>query len=390
MRSPEARRLLPRPTPAHLGAPVLGAVLLVAGAVAAQTPGSSPGGKPLPSQPALPPATPPQPALPSPTAAPGTAPIAPTATGSAARPGAPPPAAGAPGAQPAGTTTPPVKPGAGKPEPTKSGAPEAQTETPSTAPAGATADATRGTAVASASAASGKGAPYPDTPARTPLQPGRDARKLAWKRHLEIGGDFAFVQRAASQDDGGNASSIRYAPALGFGVHARWELFKYLRFTAYFLDASHEVDMPAGVGYLGQSAASSYEIDKVHTFSLGARLSPTLPLTERARAWLTFGVGWGRLEFGEMSITEGSRVISIDERADAFVEFPMGVGASFDLIPRWLSVEVEITGALVADQPGDALGNVQGHDNEGHLHDIGGFPVVDGTFVQTVGLSLVL
>ena len=388
MRSPEARRLLPRPNPARIGPPIAVAVWLAAGAVAAQTPGSSPGGKPLPAQPALPPAAPLQPALPAPTAAPGTAPIAPTATGSAARPGAPPPAA-APGLSAPAATTPPVEPAAAKPAPASpAAAPQPATSPRSTeAPAGATTDAMRGTAAASAPA---KGARYPDTPARTPLPPGRDAKELPWKRHLEIGGDFAFVQRAASQDDAGNPSGIRYAPAFGFGVHARWELFKYLRFTAYFLDASHEVDMPAGVGYLGQAPTSSYEIDKVHTFSLGARLSPTLPLTDRARAWLTFGVGWGRLEFGEMEISEGGRVITVDDRADAFVEFPMGVGASFDLIPRWLSVEVEITGALVADQPGDALGNVQGHDNEGHLHDIGGFPVVDGTFVQTVGLSLVL
>ncbi|MEJ7733212.1 MAG: hypothetical protein WKG00_28960 [Polyangiaceae bacterium] len=392
MRRLEARRLRPRPDAARIGAAIAAALLLLAGAVAAQTPGSSPGGKPLPAQPALPPATPPQPALPSPTAAPGTAPIAPTATGSAARPGDPPPATVAPG--PA-LERPTARAGeAGKPDPARpkplyrrrrSGA-----SRPIEPPVGATADRARGTAAASASAASDKRPPYPETPARTPLPPGSDAKELPWKRHLEIGGDLAFVQRAASEDKAGDPSGIRYAPAFGFGVHARWELFKYLRFTAYFLDAAHAVDMPAGTGYLGQSAASSYEIDKVHTFSLGARLSPTLPLTDRARAWLTLGVGWGRLEFGEMEITEGGRVITVDDRAEAFVEFPLGVGASFDLVPRWLSLEVEITGALVADQPGDALDNVQGHDNEGHLHDIGGFPGVDGTFVQTVGLSLVL
>jgi hypothetical protein len=368
-------------------------MLLLAGAVAAQTQGSSPGGKPLPSQPALPSATPPQPALPSPSAAPG-APIAPAASGSAPRPGAPSPSppTSPTAAQPSGTATPPATPGtkpaAAKPGETNPAATKpGSAAQPSEPPRGAATDATRGTAVAGAA---GQRPPHPDTPARTPLPAGPDAKKLPWKRHLEIGGDFAFVQRAASEDENGNASGIRYAPAVGFGVHARWELFKYLRFTAYFLDASHEVDMPAGTGYLGQSSTSSYEIDKVHTFSLGARFSPTLPLTERARAWLAFGVGWGRLEFGEMEIIEGSRVITVDDRADAFVELPMGVGASFDLVPRWLSVEVEITGAFVFEQPGDALRNVQGHDNQGHLHDIGGFPVVDGTFVQTVGLSLIL
>ena len=386
MRRPDARRPPRRPdvppVAPHVGAAVAVALLLGAGAVAAQTQGASPGDKPLPSQPALPSATPPQPALPSPSA--GATPIAPTASASAGKPpapSAPEPAGSAPAAPASGAAT----PGA----PASGAAAQTGTATsPTPPPAGATADATRGTATASA--ASAKPAPYPETPARTPLPPGPDAKELPWKRHLEIGGDFAFVQRAASEDEDGNPSGIRYAPAAGFGIHGRWELFKYLRFSAYYLHASHTVDMPAGSGYLGQAPASTYDIDKVSSFSLGAKLSPTLPLSDRARAWLTIGAGWGRMEFPKMTISDGSSVIEIDERADAFVEFPMGVGASFDLIPRWLSVEVEITGALVTDQPGDGLEHVQALDSEGHIHDIGGFPVVDGTFVQTVGLSLIL
>ena len=228
--------------------------------------------------------------------------------------------------------------------------------------------------------------PQPETPARTPLPPGPPAEKVPWERHIEIGGDVALVQRPASADAAGNASDVRYEGAVGFGLHARWEIFKYLRFAAYFIDAHHGIDLPPGA--LGQQGV--LEIESLRTYSFGARLCPTLPIGTRARAWLSVGVGWGRMEFGRMTVKDATGAFQVRERSDPFVEFPMGIGGSFDIIPRWLSVELELTGAFVSSEDGDATGQKQAIDGQGRKTHIGGFPELDGTFVQTLGLSLVL
>ena len=233
--------------------------------------------------------------------------------------------------------------------------------------------------------------PQPETPARTPLPRAPDSARVPWKRLIEVGGDFVFAQRIAASEDGdGNPTSIRYKPVPGFGLHFRWEIFKYLRAGIYFIDADHEIDLPPGA--LGLPPTDTPEIEEVHTFSFGARLAPTLPITDRARVWVSAGIGWGRLEFARMEITNGAtgNKYEVRERADPFVEFPLGIGGSFDIIPRWLSIDLEVTGAFVADEESEALGDAQTVDDLGKKRNVGGFPGVDGTFVQTIGLSLIL
>src|SRR5262249_30995998 len=157
----------------------------------------------------------------------------------------------------------------------------------------------------------------------------------------------------------------------------------------YFIDAHHEVEIPTGA--LEQSGhVSKYTLDPVKTYSFGARLCPTLPIGLRARAWASIGAGWGRLEFGRMTVHDAGGDYLVRERAGPFVEFPLGLGGSFDVIPRWLSVEVELTGAFVTSQTGENVDTAQAIDKSGKITHVGGFPLVDGTFAETVGLSLIL
>lgn len=222
---------------------------------------------------------------------------------------------------------------------------------------------------------------------RPPLPPAPDTQPPPWGRTLEIGGDVALVARPASTRSTGDATGIRYRTAVGYGVHARWDIFRYLRFTSYFIDAQHTVLIPDGA--LGVSAPVT--LDTADSFSFGARLSPTLPLTERARVWLTSGVGWGRIELGRMTVQEpGTEAFVVRERSMSFVEIPLGVGVAFEIIPRWLAVEVEVTGAFVLGQEGSALHDAQGIDATGKKRLIGSFPEIDASFVQTLGLSLLL
>src|SRR5688572_17354493 len=51
-----------------------------------------------------------------------------------------------------------------------------------------------------------------------------------WERHIEVGGDVVLMARPASLDGDSKASGVRYTEAIGYGVHGRFDIFRYLRF----------------------------------------------------------------------------------------------------------------------------------------------------------------
>jgi hypothetical protein len=231
----------------------------------------------------------------------------------------------------------------------------------------------------------------PSAPGRPePLGP-IETEPPEWRPHLEVGADVAFVARTVTTGLDGKETGVSYDPALGFGLHASWAIVKYLRFTAYFIDASHSVRYADNA--LGLDG--SIQAGDVSTFSFGARISPTLHFTDAIRSWITAGAGWGRFEFGRLQVDEGSspagaRTYEVRERSTPFVEFPLGVGSSIDVWPRWLSVVVELTAAPVVDQGGSAMEVGQTIDPDGRKRAVGGYPQMAGHFVQTLGLSLLL
>ena len=221
-------------------------------------------------------------------------------------------------------------------------------------------------------------------PRPPPLGAGEPASPPPWRRSIDVGFDLAFVTRPAASDEGG--TPVRYDPGIGYGVHGRIHLLRHLRFTAYFVEAEHHVELPPGS--LGQAGA--LELDSVSTFSFGARLMPTWPFSDRLRGWLTVGAGWGRLEVDRMKVIEAGGELTVRERSMSFVEVPVGIGTSFDIVPRWLALEVEVTGAFVVGQQGSSIQSAQAIDAAGTVRSIGSFPKLGGSFVQTIGLSLLL
>jgi hypothetical protein len=238
-------------------------------------------------------------------------------------------------------------------------------------------------------------------PASEPLPPVRDARPpepslpppepLAWQKHIEVGGGFAFVEMPASTDGDKQKTGMRFAPHAGFHIDLTWPVFRYLRFTGYMVEHDHPLDLPLGsLGQMGRVTGYDGAPASVHSYTFGVRFSPTLPIGPRFRLWLTAGAGWGRLQYGKMSVTDPGQTTSfvVHERAMSIVEVPIGAGASFDIIPRWLSIRAEVTGAFVPSQIGDALEHAQGIDQNGLMRDVGPLPRLDAYLVQTLGLSL--
>jgi len=221
-----------------------------------------------------------------------------------------------------------------------------------------------------------------------------------WTRHLEVGADVAFAMRPFH--NGVVESDIGYSNAIAWGLHAHWNALDWLRFTPYFINIHHGVE--PGLGSLATDSPNSisptWAVQKstVKTYSFGLKVQPTLNFTDRLRAWVTVGMGWGRFDFPEMTVDTrpddqppgDDEVFTIRKRKAVFVEFPLGLGISWDVIDRWLAIEFESTAAPMSGQSGNALEVYQAVAPNGEVREVGPFGAAQVTFIQALGLSLIL
>ncbi|MFO0743385.1 MAG: hypothetical protein U0270_46385 [Labilithrix sp.] len=228
----------------------------------------------------------------------------------------------------------------------------------------------------------------PPDPASARPKPLEDPapRPLPWDRMIDVGGDFLIAARPAMNDVKGNPSEVRYQPATGFGLHLRFALLEHLLIEGYYVDVHHTITIPSGALGVTDPIASP----PVETYSFGARLSPSMTWG-RVTAWLTAGVGWGRFEFQRATATNSKgETYVIRERGASFVELPVGAGARIELVKRWLSLDLTTTYAFIAGQHGDAFEPSQTIAPDGHPRALDAFPVIESSFVQSIGLSLLL
>lgn len=224
-------------------------------------------------------------------------------------------------------------------------------------------------------------------PARPPLPDLPPSRRLPWEQHLEVGGGAAIVATPATQDGDRNATSVRLKPGPGFHIRLSWEMIPYLWFTGYVVESHHPLDLPAGaLGVPGKLTS-----DAAWMYTLGARLSPTIPIGSRVRLWFTAGAGWGRIMYPRLCPQQPcTGALLVPKRAASLIEIPLGIGAAFEVIPHWLRIHVELTGSLLPSQNGPALDHTQTIDAAGKMLDVRPMPRLDGIVTQTIGLSLVL
>jgi hypothetical protein len=253
---------------------------------------------------------------------------------------------------------------------------------------------------ASNAAAPAKPKPDPATvlPPRPPTLPYEQPVPVPWERHLEVGPDLAFVTQPASHDEHGKTTGVHYNSTFGFAAHATWQMLKNLQFTFYFVDSNQGLRFdPGALGLPGQISSQ----DSAHTYSFGVRFQPMIPFTPKLRGWLSGGIGWARWDFPRMEVADGtmhcaqnkyvlSQCYMLYERSDNMAVFPIGIGASFDVIPRHLSLVVEFNAALPAFQSGTAISTTRAVNDAGLNVPVGGLPLVDVMLVETVGLSIVL
>ncbi len=201
----------------------------------------------------------------------------------------------------------------------------------------------------------------------------------------EVGVSAGLVLRDEQSAAKKNPSGITYGPGFGQLVDAKIRLHRYLRFGVYYQRSYHEARIPMEV--LGP-AGTSYDLDSLLTFSLGARLEPTISLSDRFRVAAIIGAGWGRVTSQKMRVTTPDRSFTVYEREGVGVEIPMGLAASFDIIPDWLAITASMVIAPHLAQTGNLFENAQFVDSNGKMQYALSFPNFAPTFTQMIGLTL--
>lgn len=229
-----------------------------------------------------------------------------------------------------------------------------------------------------------------EMPARIPLPPEPKHVPVPWERHLDLAAGFVVVEKLLAKEARGTGgrTGVLLNPGPGYSVQLGWEVLKYLRFSAYAVGSYHSATLP--VGALGLDGVS-LESGLVRSYSFGARIHPMLPLGERVRLWLTVGVGFGRIEYEKMTAKEPNKPsFTLPARASSLVEVPVGIGASFEIIKRWLAIQIEVTASATPSQFGDAVEPSQTVDGAGKKRTVGSLPNVSASFSQTLSLALLL
>ncbi|MBM4375925.1 MAG: hypothetical protein FJ095_12630 [Deltaproteobacteria bacterium] len=229
--------------------------------------------------------------------------------------------------------------------------------------------------------------PRPPLPELEPSELGR------WQRHGELGVSGAWIARPFAAARG--ETPMSYRPAIGVGIHVQWDIRSWVVVKPYFVWGAHDVELRYGA--LATTSPNSIRSDTVFqpvqatTFAFGGKLLPTLNLSPRARAWLVAGVGYGRASFRGVTLTEpGSKPLTVPDREGSFIEFPFGFGGSFEILPRRAAIVYEATGAPLVGQSGSAYDVAKVVDGDGRLRELGAFGAFEASFVQTLGLSLIL
>ncbi|MBI4957211.1 MAG: hypothetical protein HY908_34680 [Myxococcales bacterium] len=215
-----------------------------------------------------------------------------------------------------------------------------------------------------------------------------------WERRLDIGADVLWVSRPFTEGAEGQANPVTYRPAVGAGFHLRWDLLEFLRVRAFFEWALHGVTVPHGA----LATASPASIGKntpipefnANTYAFGAQGDLVWHLSDVARAWVGAGLGWGRFNFPELQLGPAASPFTVHARAFVYWEVPLSLGIAYDLVPGWLSLEYGATAAPVFGESGTALDAFQAIDPKGNIRDLGPLGRIQGSFVQTLGLSLIL
>lgn len=164
---------------------------------------------------------------------------------------------------------------------------------------------------------------------------------------LELGPDVAYVQRLSASPTQGVSSRAALAPGLLGRAHLLPWLAVGFRYTRSF----HTLELSPGA--LGTTASKLEAASTLQVTTLQGSLQPTWALTPTLRLYGSVGLGWGSVIAPAIRLT-GATPSAIRQRRGVFVEAPVGLGLTWWVFPRWISLTYESNFAPAFRSSGDA------------------------------------
>lgn len=157
----------------------------------------------------------------------------------------------------------------------------------------------------------------------------RDARADRPPYQLELGPIVGVVNRGTKQ----NPDNIAYNAAFAYGLQLRIRAASWLRFSARYQVAYHDIELPPFA--LG-TGASRIVSDPARTNSLAAFFHPTWSPLERLHVMGVFGLGWTKIDVPPLELDPPNGA-NVRNRSGVLVETPIGISVSVDIIQGWMS-----------------------------------------------------
>lgn len=191
-------------------------------------------------------------------------------------------------------------------------------------------------------------------------------------------------------------SGVTYEPGFAWGGHARLELRPWLGLRLSARHSEHVVDLARGA-LVSDADASAFgalviEHPPLDAWLLAARLEPTWVVSSRLRLWLGAGVGWLRLEVepatGELPACDANCELFTAKRSGVGLELSGALGATLDVVPRWVTVSLAVSGAGLTRQSGRLYEPVQGFVAGSMLH-LEGLPQPSGSYAALGSVDVI-
>src|SRR5690606_28735112 len=230
----------------------------------------------------------------------------------------------------------------------------------------------------------GSGAELPE-PKASDQEPGSvpSTGALAWVRSLEVGPLFGLTLRSADGD------GLKYSPGFTWGAFAKSDVWPFLGLRASYQNSSHTIE---GEGSINAADASRASIGAAHfptvsSFSLRFSVEPTWTHQD-LRVFGGLGIGWGKLRVEHVDDATDFHVTS--KQAGVLVEYPLGIGASYDLLDGWLAVGALYTFSLHSNMTGSIYDTSRGTSQGGQRVDVSGLPTISSSQQLTLTLAALL
>jgi hypothetical protein len=150
--------------------------------------------------------------------------------------------------------------------------------------------------------------------------------------------------------------TIRYQAGFTYGAQARVEVLRWLGVRALFTSSHHAVHVDPGALLPGAEA----DQPGLSVLQFGARVEPTWPVTPRLRLWFGVGAAWDRIWADKPALT--GLPVQAANRTGTASEWSAALGGTYDAIPRWLTVSLGVSAAVVTAHSGTMFGRLQAVD----------------------------